>query len=32
MNARVDQVVSSWGRAGGGLARFEIRSGAHSGD
>jgi acylphosphatase len=30
--ARVDRVVPRWGRAAGGLADFEIRSGAHPGD
>jgi acylphosphatase len=30
--ARVDRVVPRWGRAGGSLGRFEIRSGAHPGD
>ncbi len=32
LGARVDRVVPRWGRAGGGLGRFEIRSGAHPGD
>jgi acylphosphatase len=30
--ARVERVVPRWGRAAGGLGRFEIRSGAHPGD
>jgi acylphosphatase len=30
--ARVERVVPRWGRAGGGLEGFEIRSGAHRGD
>lgn len=30
--ARVDRVVPRWGRAAGGLGRFEIRAGAHPGD
>lgn len=32
LGARVDQVIPGWGRASGEPARFEIRSGAHSGD
>ncbi len=30
--ARVDRVIPRWGRAVGGLGRFEIRSGSHPGD
>jgi len=30
--ARVDRVIPRWGRAAGGLGRFEIRSGSHPGD
>jgi len=32
LNARVERVVPRWGPAAGTLDRFEIRSGAHSGD
>lgn len=30
--ARVDHVIPRWGRAAGGLGRFEIRPGSHPGD
>jgi acylphosphatase len=32
LNARVDRVIPRWGRPAGGLGRFEIRAGSHSGD
>jgi acylphosphatase len=32
LGARVDRVIPGWGRTGGEPARFEIRSGGHSGD
>ena len=30
--AYVERVIPRWGRAAGGLGRFEIRSGSHPGD